>query len=349
MCRHIPKGADKAKAADVGEQIKAMRAKVQSRGFVVDKIVVDGDSILASHRDVIPFLEVVGSKSHVAEVEVEIRVVKERCRAMEASLSVPVPLRLVPWLVYGAVAARNMVQRPRQTMCPREAFTGVKVDFERDVRAKFFDYIIATRIPDDKNGEEPRTAAAIYLISTLNAKGSVYAYDLVTERVFTCDHFRIKFMPELAVAKLLHLWERDEPQSRRKRKAAWKLLRAGRGYQHPILLPEEGEGEIADVAVVPEHRAPQEGPDYPTVDLAPAARVNDAPVRGAHSGPVHPMRDIDSREAPIVEGEEPGDHSVEEGGDDFRPYIDSSDDLMAQEGDAAQQVEQSAESEPSAG
>jgi hypothetical protein len=207
ICRHIPKGA--GDAACVGEQIKAIRAKIMSRGFVVEKIVVDGESILASHKDEIPALEVIGAGSHVAEVEVEIKVVKERCRAMEASLSVPVPRRLVPWLVYGAMAARKMVQRPRQTMCPREAFTGVKVDFERDVRAKFFDYIIATRIPADKNGEEPRTAAAIYLMSTLNAKGSIYAYDLVTERVFTCDYFRIKFMPEPAVAKLLHLWERD--------------------------------------------------------------------------------------------------------------------------------------------
>lgn len=95
-----------------------------------------------------------------------------------------------------------MVLRPGQTICSKESFTGVKVDHERDVRAKFMDYTIATRIPCKKNSKGPRVASAVYLISTSNSKGSVYAY----ERVFTCDRFRIKYMPEMAVAKLIELW-----------------------------------------------------------------------------------------------------------------------------------------------
>lgn len=296
IVRHVPKGLDDAEG--VGEQLRAMRSKVLSRNYHVDKIMVDGDSKLRKHEGVIPFLDVVGSGSHVAEVEVEIKVLKERCRCMEASLSVPVPRRLVPWLVYGAAVARNMVLRPGQTLCPRESFTGVKVDHDRDVRAKFFDYILATRIPDEKNSEEPRTASALYPMSTLNAKGSVYAYDLVTERVFTCDRFRIKFMPELAVAKVIELWERDEPRSRRMRKASWKLARAGRQYERPVLPPELGEGDIADVAVVPRAREPNPEPDYPIEELAPAARIFAAPPRGAASEIDHSMRG-EPQEAPL--------------------------------------------------
>lgn len=216
------------------------------------------------------------------------------------------------------------------------------MDNDCDVRAKFFDYIIATRIPSEKNSEEPRTASAIYLMSTLNAKGSVYAYDLVTElneRVFTCDRFRIKYMPEIAVAKIIELWERDEPRTRRKRKAAWKMARAGREYDRPVLPPEEADGDIADVAQVPQNRGPQEGPDFPVEDLAPAARVNTAPVRGAEAEPDQPEREH-TQEAPY-RGEEPGDDPVEliDYDDDFRTKIDSSEDLIPQEDDAALNIE----------
>ena len=176
MVHNLPKGADNS--IGMKEQIEVLRAKVLSRGYVVDKILTDGDSTLASIVDSVPGMSTVGARSQVSHAEVEIKVIKERCRAMEASLSVPVPLRLIPWLVYGAVIAHNMVCRPGHTICPRENFSGIKVDHERDVRAKFFDYIIATRIPDDKCGEEPRTAAAVYLCSTLNSQGSIYAYDL---------------------------------------------------------------------------------------------------------------------------------------------------------------------------
>ena len=105
ICRHLSKGADSAKS--VGEQLRAMRDKIHSRSFVADKIVCDSASILKAHEDKIPGLKAIGAGSHVAEVEVEIKVIKERCRAMEASLSVPVPRRLIPWLVYGAAPWTN--------------------------------------------------------------------------------------------------------------------------------------------------------------------------------------------------------------------------------------------------
>ena len=98
-------------------------------------------------------------------------------------------------------------------------------------------------------------------------------------------------MPELAVQKLLHLWERDAPQSRRKRKAAWKIARTGRDFKLPVLPPEEGEGDIANVAVVPVARELPKGPDIPTVDLTPADDdiVSSLP-RGDKTEPDPPVR-----------------------------------------------------------
>lgn len=63
----------------------------------------------------------------------EIRVIEERCRCMEASLCVLVARRFVKFLVYGAVAARNSLFRPWQTVLPRESFTGMKFDCKKDL------------------------------------------------------------------------------------------------------------------------------------------------------------------------------------------------------------------------
>jgi hypothetical protein len=182
LCRHCPKGG---KSSDeIGEQIERLRMKVESRGFKRSKIVADPEKIMASLVDRIEGFTTVGSGTHVANAEVEIRVVEERCRSMEASLAVPVARRFVKWLVYGAVSARNAILRPWQQVIAREAFTSVKFDAKRDLRGEFFDYVQATRIPADKSCEEPRTVAAIFLMSAGNAQGSVYMYDLTTEREF---------------------------------------------------------------------------------------------------------------------------------------------------------------------
>ena len=65
-------------------------------------------------------------------------------------------------------------------------FTGVKTDISRDVRAKFFEHIMAKREPSatDVNGDEPRRVSALYLGSIGNAQGSILAYDLSTEATF---------------------------------------------------------------------------------------------------------------------------------------------------------------------
>ena len=136
--------------------MEAIRKLVESRGCTVTKIVTDPGKKLAVLVNSVPGLTTVGSGSHVADIEVEIRVIKERLRCMDASLSVPIPRRLTLYAVYGAVASRNMILRSWQTISSRELFTGVKTDIKRDVRAKFLEHFMCTREPSatDVNGDE---------------------------------------------------------------------------------------------------------------------------------------------------------------------------------------------------
>lgn len=173
LCRHIPCSLQNSDA--IAKEVKSVVAKLQSRGFVVTMILTDSDAKIAALVGIVALLETTGSGSHLGEFEVEIRDVKERLRCMEASLSVPVPKRLILWMAYAAVVCRNMLPRPFQVISSRESFTGVKTDIKRDVRAKFFDHILARRPPSDEElfGPVPRSTPALYLMSTGNAEGSV--------------------------------------------------------------------------------------------------------------------------------------------------------------------------------
>jgi len=336
-CRHVDASLMNSEA--IAEEIEAIRSLIESRGYVVVKIVVDPDKKLAKLEGLVLRLTVVGSGSHVADIEVEIRVVKERVRCMDASLTVPVPRRLIKFEVYGAVACRNMILRGWQTVSSRESFTQVKTDIKRDCRAKFMDHIMAKRDPvlDDGKGEEPRMVSALYMGSTGNAQGTVFAYDLTTEAHFRCDHFTITPMSELVVQKIFELWTRDEPVTQRKRRAAWKLYHRGRDGRGPVLPPPEGDIDGGDIARLPENLAPHPVPLYHD---RPNEVEQPHEQDGAPRGIDHPAGSVALPSAETERdqylGAGPEDHVARvDGDDDFRVDAASDEDLHAQEDDAS--------------
>ena len=358
MVRVVPTGANNSEQLVI--EILALCTKVKARGYKIVSLVVDPARALSkiAESGAVPGMTVVGAGGHVPDAEVEIRVVEERCRCMEASLSVPVPLRLVKWLVYGAVQSRNVVLRSHQTVTAREAFTGVKFDAKRDVRAKFLDYAQAFRTPEKSKDSEPRTVSAVYLMSTGNREGSVFMYDLTSERVFTCDRFTLLPMPELAVSKLIHLWTRDEPVSKRKRRAVWKLARGMRGVEN--LISEnviDEDRAISDVVVIPSARDPVSDVDYPVVDLLESGIIEEPIVQGTDAlsaGVDNPgilpdsveefsvnTRGVEPLEPRLSGDVDPLEHvtGIEKEGDDFLPSASNSDDLRANEDETVLSVD----------
>jgi hypothetical protein len=124
--------------------VRTLCAKIEAKGYHVKKIVTDPGRQLIGLKGKLPYnIDSVESRTHVADAEVEIRIMKERIRSTERGLPFNVAKRLVRWLVYGCVRACNVTLSEGQTTSPREHFTGIKPNYKRDFRAEFGEYVQA--------------------------------------------------------------------------------------------------------------------------------------------------------------------------------------------------------------
>ena len=126
-----------------------------------------------------------GAGDHVPIVERKIRTVKERMRAYLQSIPYTLMFSLLRYLVQSCVTMINLLpdgQREDPTS-PYELFTGLKVDFKRQLRISFGDYA-ECRNPNRKptNGLKPRSDPCIALLPLLNQQGSYVFFDLGSRR-----------------------------------------------------------------------------------------------------------------------------------------------------------------------
>ena len=131
--------------------------------------------------------DTIGSRTHVKHAEREIRTLKERIRSTEHGVKFNCAARFTRWIVYGCVSSLNALRQNDEGASPREVFTGIKTDFNRDFKVSFGEYVQAHVAPVPSNGPEGRTVAAIALCGTGNSKGSVRFYDVKTEAPFMAD------------------------------------------------------------------------------------------------------------------------------------------------------------------
>ncbi len=118
-------------------------------------------------------------------VERKIRTIKERVRAYLQSIPYTLIFSLLRYLVEFCVTMINLLpddQREDPT-CPHEAFTGLKIDYNRQLRISFGDYA-ECKNPNRKpiNGPKPRSDSCIALLPTLNQQGSYVFFYLRTRR-----------------------------------------------------------------------------------------------------------------------------------------------------------------------
>ena len=144
-----------------------------------------------------------GPGQHVPVVENKIRQCKERVRAHIHSLPYQLPSFLMKFLVLFCVSRLNMMPSASKTalpISPIELFRGRKIDYQRDLRIGFGEYVQADN-PNItfRNGMQARTDGAIALLPMGNMQGSVKFYSLATKSYITRDHWKVLPMPAAAI------------------------------------------------------------------------------------------------------------------------------------------------------
>jgi hypothetical protein len=154
-------------------------------------------------------LDLSGVGQHVAEAENRIRQVKGRVRTILASLPYPLASFLLFDLLMFITCQLNMV--PRSTVAaaisPREAFTGLKPDYQTHCRCEFGEYL-EVEVPMDaksKGTMKPRTTPAIALYPAMNRQGSWYVYELLSDQITKRDHWVHLPMPDSIISHMTEL------------------------------------------------------------------------------------------------------------------------------------------------
>lgn len=235
-----------------------------AQGFVVKTILTDGEGGLMSLEAYLNgegiSVNPAGPGQHVPVVENKIRQIKERCRAVINTLPYTLPANLLKWLVMFSVSRLNMLPCGTRvdTTSPREIFTGRKLDFKRDLKLCFGEYVQAKNPAVQKNSLAARTDGCIVMLPTNNIQGSVRMYSLRTKSIVTRDRFTLLPMPTEVIDHMNREASRqkrkvsEEPQFRLRDRSVeqirqWSETAAVQPEQP--LLQQEPRPDIDDIAV----------------------------------------------------------------------------------------------------
>ena len=203
----------------VKKAISSHLSKISSFRKLLTIIFTDGEGALKALTDWLgdlkSQLDVTAAGEHVELIERCIRELKERCRAILSTLPYKLPRVLMPWLIYFVVSRINLTPSTvgNNFIAPREQLTGVRPDFNRDLRVSFGEYV-ETHEPDPQpislksNVRTTRTEAAIALLPMGNFDGSVMFFCLSTKGFIKRDRWTplpmtnncIQFLNSLAAA-----------------------------------------------------------------------------------------------------------------------------------------------------
>ena len=182
----------------------------RNEGFKVVTLRHDSESVLKSLSPELMRegyrVEVIHAGRHgVPRMDRKIRMIKERCRCIFSTLPYQVPKILIPWCVKFVTSRINLIRRRESTLLsnesPREAFTGKKTDFQRDVRIGFGEYVQVVDINLDNSMRE-RTLSCLSLMPLMNGSGGVKFYCLKTKAIIERDSWINVPIPDTVIEYL---------------------------------------------------------------------------------------------------------------------------------------------------
>jgi hypothetical protein len=247
-CTHLGYGKGARAEANVKAAVMKHINKIRSHGFnVVELITDDEKGVEAAVPGIgscgIP-VNINGAGDHVVLVERKIETIKGMVRSIIHSLSYRLAYTLIAYCVMFAVMRINSV--PNKTgyanISPKEALLGRKLDYKREVRAGFGDYVEATTPNIISNSMAARTDSAITLMPMGNDRGSVTMLNLATFRPITREQFTVLPTPQ-HVIRLMNAYA-DSQKSKIKENP--QFFRGTTPVGDPDVLQGDGEAELND-------------------------------------------------------------------------------------------------------
>jgi hypothetical protein len=159
---------------ELGMALQGHMAVLRSRGFEPSTVYTDPHSSFRSMTQDFPGVEmdIGGAGDYVSKADAKIRRIKETYRKVKSGLPWELPGQLVGDLVAYCVSRLNIRRTTSlsENICPRVLFTGVPVDYKKELTYAFGDYVEAYE--GTTNTSKARSSACIALFPTGNAIGS---------------------------------------------------------------------------------------------------------------------------------------------------------------------------------
>ena len=200
-----PTDLDRAQrtAAAVKVGLDDMLGTMSGQGFTVTTIFSDSEGAVGKVKNHLNRLgielDISGAGGHVARIERKIQMIKERARChMTGRLPFTLTALGISMLVLYCASRLNYQKSGVTGGCPREEFSGRRVDGSKDFRAAFGDYVVCT-VPNTKNNMESRITDGYVCLPTGNRTGSVKVYNIATQKIITRDQFKICPMPDSVI------------------------------------------------------------------------------------------------------------------------------------------------------
>jgi len=181
-------------------------------GHKVVKVVCDPEATLVKSDLDLAALGIVLESSapgqHESHVESCIRRIKETCRCGLHGLPYHLPMHLVPYLTYWAANRLNLQPNHQLELpiSPSEVLTGIKPDYNRDLRLVFGAYCqvpVSSSVMD--NTLKPRTVDTLALYPTTSARGSWKFYNLADGAIITAETWCCNPLPNSVIHQINQL------------------------------------------------------------------------------------------------------------------------------------------------
>jgi hypothetical protein len=166
----------------LGMALQGQLAVLRSKGYIPEIVYNEPKSSFRYMTQDFPGIttDVGGMGDYVAKVDAKIRRVKDTYRKVKLGLPWKLPAILVKDLVAYAVSHLNICRTTSlsENICPRVLFTGVLVDYKKELLLAFGDYVEAYEGTD--NTSRARISACMALYPASNTAGSWVMWKIET-------------------------------------------------------------------------------------------------------------------------------------------------------------------------